>query len=480
MSPHLPRRNFLKKISTASLYCSLASAANKLHASETSSSAEGDYKALVLLFLSGGNDAYNLMAPLTGDLRYRYDTGRGIVALPGSDLHPIHSQTDVPLVDGTSYNDFGLHPACPDIAQMFNSGDLSMVCNIGNLVEPVSYTAYHNKSASLPPQLYSHSDQQRQYQSEPSRIFNFGWGGRTAEHLSLYNTSQSLSPLISLSGLNPFQVSLEKNINSYGISSNGSASLYGFKSANGGLRDNMILPAMAGETGPTGLFAQKYAQIFTSAQNAELILNETFNIANNNGVAYDDIFSQAAQSTGLTSTQTKFKTLAKLIAGRSANPNSRPIFFLTMSGYDHHQNLLSSQQNLLRDLNAALKGFKDALVQQGDFDKVVTMVGSEFGRTFNPNGNTSDAGTDHGWGGHALFMGGPVHGSKIMGIHPDFRFNEGLDTGRGRWIPTTSTVECAADLVSWMGVSEAELPFIFPTVSNFDLNISPVITEKGV
>ncbi len=121
----------------------------------------------------------------------------------------------------------------------------------------------------------------------------------------------------------------------------------------------------------------------------------------------------------------------------------------------------------MADLDAALKGFRDALVAQGDFDNVVTMVGSEFGRTFTPNGNNIAAGSDHGWGGHIMFMGGPVNGSQLLGVHPDFRLNQGLDTGRGRWIPTTSTSQCSAELARWMDVPDGDLLSMFPSLTNF-------------
>ena len=164
-----------------------------------------------------------------------------------------------------------------------------------------------------------------------------------------------------------------------------------------------------------------------------------------------------------------------MIAGRSSMANYRPVFFIKMGGYDTHQNLLPDHEVLMADLDASLKGFRDALVAQGDFDKVVTVVGSEFGRTFTPNGNNLAAGSDHGWGGHMLFMGSPVNGARLLGTHPDFRLNQGLDTGRGRWIPTTSTSQCAAELARWMDVPDTELLPMFPSLGNFSGIPAPAI-----
>jgi uncharacterized protein (DUF1501 family) len=156
-----------------------------------------------------------------------------------------------------------------------------------------------------------------------------------------------------------------------------------------------------------------------------------------------------------------------MIAGRKSTTNLRPIFFVSMGGFDTHQNLLGDHASLMADLDASMKGFRDALVAQGDFDSVVTMVGSEFGRTFTPNGNNAAAGSDHGWGGHLMFMGGAVNGGRMLGVHPDFRLNQGLDTGRGRWIPTTSGSQSAAELARWMDVPEGELVAMFPSLTNF-------------
>ena len=161
-------------------------------------------------------------------------------------------------------------------------------------------------------------------------------------------------------------------------------------------------------------------------------------------------------------------TIAKMIAGRSLTTNQRPVYFLEISGFDNHQKLLSDHHNLMAELNAALKGFRDVLVAQGDFDKVLTFVGSEFGRTFTPNGDDQESGTDHGWGGHSMVMGGMIDGGQLFGTHPDLELDQGLDSGRGRWIPTTTNSQCSAVIAHWMGVPQTELNGLFPSLDNFD------------
>ena len=463
----LRRRDFIRQSLASATMLSSLSIGGLLQSRDAQ--AAHDFKALVFLFLSGGNDSFNMLAPISGALRDRYAQGRGFIALPSQDLQAISLAEPANLFDGTVYSDFGFHPNCPQLAQMFNAGDLNIMCNAGNMITPVDRSEYNNGTVALPPQLFSHADQQRQLQSQPNNPFRYGWGGRMAELLTAYNTDPLVSPLITLSGLNAFQVSRDSLINPYGLSNDGALGLNSFN----GLRQSMVETSMAAAASGNGLLAQKYAQVFQSARTAEVIVRAAFDEAEATGVDYDGIFLAAGGTN--TTTQRRLKTVAKMIAGRNSTTNQRPIYFVKMGGFDTHQNLLADHANLMADLDASLKGFRDALVAQGDFDSVVTMVGSEFGRTFTPNGNNAAAGSDHGWGGHIMFMGGSVNGSRLLGVHPDFRLNQGLDTGRGRWIPTTSGSQCTAELARWMDVPEAELLPMFPSLVNFGGAPAPTI-----
>ncbi len=465
----LTRRDFISQGLAGATVLSVTGLGGLLHSESIQAQTAGDYKALVFLFLAGGNDSYNMLAPISGALRTRYDSGRGFIALPSQDLQPISLAQPVDLFDGTSHSDFGFHPNCLQLAQLFNAGDLNVMCNAGNMITPVDRSAYYNGTVALPPQLFSHADQQRQLQSEPNNPFRYGWGGRMAELLAAYNTDLLVSPLITLSGLNAFQVSRDSLINPYGLSNDGALALNSFN----GLRRPMVENSMSGAAIGNDLFGQKYAQVFQSARKAEVIVRGAFEEAEATGVDYDGIFLAAGGTN--TKTQRRLKTVAKMIAGRNSTTNLRPIFFISMGGFDTHQNLLGDHADLMAELDASLKGFRDALVAQGDLDSVVTMVGSEFGRTFTPNGNNADAGSDHGWGGHLMFMGGAVNGGRVLGVHPDFRLDQGLDTGRGRWIPTSSCSQSAAELARWMGVPEGELLTMFPSLTNFGGAPTPAI-----
>ena len=459
----LTRRNFIKRSS----YLGSAAAIQSLGLSgllaASKSYASTDYKALVFIFLNGGNDAFNMLVPRSGTLRTDYETGRGIVALPTNQLHTLNLSTPAQIYGGGTFSDFGFHPDCSDMADMFNAQEMSVVCNVGNLYEPTTRDQFLAGTTTLPPQLFSHADQQRQFQSEPSLPFQFGWGGKLAELTNSYNSSGNVSPLMSLSGLNPFQVSQDPSLSTYVLGADGLTSLWNYY----GTRKTMVQQSMAGIDNNSHLMMQKYRGVFDSAINAEIIVNGAFTEADNNGVDYDAIFTAAGTNDSKISRQ--LKTIARMIAGRASSGNNRPIYFVNVNGFDAHQNLLVDHSLLMAELNAAVKGFRDVLSAQGDFDKVLSFVGSEFGRTLTPNGNDATTGTDHAWGGHALLMGGMVNGGQLFGEHPDLQLDTGLDAseGRGRWVPTTATSQCVSVIANWFGVNQSDLPQLFPSLINF-------------
>lgn len=461
----LSRRNFIKQSSCLGSALAIQSLglAGLLGASK--SFASSDYKALVFIFLDGGNDAFNMLVPRgTGQLRSDYETGRRVVALPANDLQAINLAVPATIYGGENYNDFGLHPACGQMADLFNNQEMSVICNVGNLYEPTTRDQFLNGESILPPQLFSHADQQRQFQSEPSLPFRFGWGGRLAELTHSYNTASTVSPLISMSGLNAFQVSRDSVLNPYALGTNGVTPLWSYN----GTRKTMVEALAASIDGSSHLMMQKHRDIFNSAIQAESIISGAFAEADNTGVDYDAIFSAAGSADSKLGGQ--LKTVAKMIAGRASTGNNRPVYFVKVPGFDAHQNLLADHDVLMSELNNALKGFRDALTQQNDFDKVLSFVGSEFGRTLTPNGDdATTTGTDHAWGGHALVMGGMINGGQLFGEHPDLKLGQGLDAsgGRGRWVPTTATTQCVSVIAHWFGIDKPDLPQLFPTVANF-------------
>jgi uncharacterized protein (DUF1501 family) len=205
------RRRFLRQSSLLSVSAGITAksigALSLLNASTTIAAPLSDYKALVYVFLAGGNDAFNMLVPKgDGELRTSYENGRAKVALDKEDLHDINLVSAANVYGDTQYEDFGLHPECLDMANLFNAKELSFICNIGNLTTPITREQYLNKTVTVPPQLFSHSDQQRQFQSSPSGTFQFGWGGRMVELLDTYNSNSVVSPLMSVSGLNTWHL----------------------------------------------------------------------------------------------------------------------------------------------------------------------------------------------------------------------------------------------------------------------------------
>ncbi len=477
------RRNFIKQSACLGSAAAIQSfgLAGLLGASK--SLAAEDYKALVFIFLDGGNDAFNMLVPRgAGQLRDDYEAGRRIVALPAGDLQAINLAAPASIYGGENYNDFGLHPACGHMADLFNNEEMSVICNVGNLYEPTTRDQFFNGGSTLPPQLFSHADQQQQFQSEPALPFRFGWGGRLAELTQSYNSAATVSPLISMSGLNAFQVSRDSVLNPYALGTNGVTPLWNYN----GARKTMVEDSMASIDGSSHLMMQKHRDIFNSAIQAESIVNGAFAEADSTGVDYDAIF--AAAGTADSKLGNQLKTVAKMIAGRASTGNNRPVYFVKVTGFDAHQNLLADHNVLMGELSAALKGFRDALTQQNDFDKVLSFVGSEFGRTLTPNGDDASTGTDHAWGGHALVMGGMINGGQLFGEHPDLKLGQGLDAsnGRGRWVPTTATTQCVSVIAHWFGVDKPDLPQLFPTVANFadpfhsDANLGFINPGAGV
>ncbi len=423
-----------------------------------------DYKALIYVFMAGGNDANNMLVPMGNNLlRQRYEQHRGIVALAEDALNPVNLVSPAQVYQSSMDSQFGFHSHCPDLADLFNQQELSIVCNTGNLLEPTTREQFNQKSVSLPPQLFSHADQQKQYQSEPSNPFQYGWGGRVAEMLSASNGDDSVSPLISLSGLNSFQVSKNSVINPFVFTESGVPAISGFS----GTKKVMIEKLFA-QNDDSHLMAAKYQDTYTSMQKAKVVVDSAFEYSQGNGVDYDAIFTDAGAADSKIGR--KLKTIVKFIAGRQSNQNNRPIFYVKMNGFDTHQNLLADHQVLMAELNNALLAVNTALKAQGDFDKVLTFSGSEFGRTLTPNGTDNSAGTDHAWGGHALLMGGMVNGGHLFGKHPDLQVGQGLDADdkRGRWIPTTPTSHVSALIAHWFGVEKDKLTEVFPSISRFE------------
>ncbi|MBC7369352.1 MAG: DUF1501 domain-containing protein [Undibacterium sp.] len=418
------------------------------------------YKALVCLFLAGGNDANNFIIPndTAGYANYSSaTTGRGALALPQSTVLGINPKTS----DGRAW---AIHPSFnADLAgtnntglkSLFDSGKMALMANVGTLAVPTTRAQYLARSVPLPLSLFSHNDQQVEWQSSiPDKAFSSGWGGRLADLTDAFNSNNSISMSITLNGQNSFQVG--KNVVQYAVSPTGAISL-------------------SGSADPK--LTTSFASIRTKAQNDLLAAqnNNLFETAfaglTSNAVADSallaTIFAQPLPFTTAfpaTSLGQQLRTIARLIAVAPQLGLKRQVFFARVGGWDLHDSQLPAHANLIADVSRSVTAFYNATVELGAAQQVTTFTASDFGRTFNTNGD----GSDHAWGSHHLVVGGAVKGGDIYGKMPDLTRSGPDDSGtRGNWIPTTSVDEYSATLATWFGVSPTNLAKVLPNIGRF-------------
>ena len=410
-----------------------------------------DYKALVCLFLNGGNDANNLIIPL-GSGYAAYAAARSNLALPQASVLPFTPRT----TDGRSW---GLHPSVSELHALFNSGKMALLANAGTLVYPTTKSHYNARSVPLPPQLFSHSDQQVQWQhSVPDKPTSTGWGGRTADLLNAFNTSDQISMSISLAGKNTFQVGAK--VSQYAIGTGGAVTLSGSTSSATGL-DGIRFRAQK------DIFAQSQSTLFetafASATGDAIVSADLLNTVLAASPAITTVFPN-------TSAGNQLKMAARLIGASPTLGLKRQVFFVQLGGWDTHAAQLvntdpvnGTHAGLLAQISRAVNAFHNATIELGVANQVTTFTASDFGRTYRSNGD----GSDHGWGSHHFIVGGAVNGTNLYGKMPTLTVSGPDDTTQGRWIPTTSVDEYAATLATWFGVSPTDLPTVLPNIGRF-------------
>jgi len=402
-----------------------------------------DYKALICIFLYGGNDGDNMVIPYSDDDYGIYRQLRSGIALERSSLLPL----DFTGEDGRQ---FAFHPSMTSLQELFNSGQLAVLGNVGTLVGPTSRNDFINGTAALPPQLFSHNDQAMQWQTGvPDSRDATGWGGRMADLIHELNSDSRVSTTISVAGSNTFQVG--QDILQYQITPYGTVGLDGFQWGESVEERRHAFEQM---------LSRNYANIFESsfAEVTERAIEtgEFFNAS----LASADEFTAEFPDTYLGN---QLKMIARTIAARKALGLKRQIFFCSTWGYDTHTNQAGDHANLLSELSESMSALFTATQQLGISDSVTSFTASDFGRTYIPNG----AGTDHGWGGHQLIMGGSVDGGSIYGSMPSYEIDGPNDTYSGRWIPSTSVDEYSSTLARWFGLSAGEVRGILPNIGRF-------------
>jgi uncharacterized protein (DUF1501 family) len=407
-----------------------------------------DYKALVCVFLYGGNDANNTVVPLDTAGYANYATTRSYLALPQAQLLPLAVSAGAPL--------YGLHPALPGLQALWTAGNMAIVANVGTLVQPLTKAQYLSTSTSKPESLFSHIDQQHQWQASISSTSssNSGWGGRLTDQLASLNSGSSAPPMISTGGNNLFVTGAASQ--ALVIPTSGSFGLNGYSSD---ATDAARLAALQQllKVDPSDNLVQAAQAVMTDALASSAVLNPI--LAGTNATL-------TARFGGLTGNfAAQLLAIAKVIQARGTLGASRQVFLVTLGSFDTHTNQLNTQETLFTELDAGLTAFHGAMSDIGADSSVTSFTLSDFSRNFLPN---TGGGTDHAWGSHPLVIGGAVKGGQIYGTMPTLALSGPDDASDlGRWIPTIAVDQFAATLASWFGADATALAAILPNLSAF-------------
>jgi uncharacterized protein (DUF1501 family) len=431
-----------------------------------------DYKALVCIFMAGGNDSNNMILPTVTSEYNNYAAIRTpVLAIPSS------------AILGTGYTDgaghsYGLHPACPQLQTLFAEGKLAFQLNTGTLVYPLTRAQYQSSLYKKPPQLFSHADQVTQWQTsivdQPPLT---GWGGRCADLLNSVQPNAPISLSVSLAGANTFEVG--NIVSQYAVSTSGAIALQGVTGARLAALTNIL-----GLSYPN-MQAQAYSDVAEHSINTGSLLNNAIAATSSANFWTNPFPTTVTSPTGgsafTSSLSSQLRMVARLIeagkrdAAAGGFGMKRQIFFCQVGGYDLHTGqttytannpnnvLVGPHANLMAELSQGMFAFQRAMEQLNLSNNVTTFTSSDFGRTFPCNGQ----GSDHGWGSHHFILGGAVHGGQAYGKFPTLAINGPDDTSTGRWIPTTAIDQYFATIATWFGVDPSNLGTVFPNLGRF-------------
>ncbi len=455
--------------------------------SSTNAADTTGYKALVCVFLFGGNDSHNMIVPRTSAEYNAYSTARGGLAEMNGLALPLASLLPVSPA-GMAANSLGLHPSMTNLATLFNTDKkLAIVANTGPLVAPTTLLQYQNRSVPLPPQLFSHSDMQMHWQTmRPDLPADTGWGGRMADVFrtaasGLLPVSTSLGggnifmkgDLVSAYSVTPIKYKNGLIDTASRIARTASADVSWNWTGNGVNRYPQDVFVNNINDPRTNLLERQYAGIHKASLDVgAFVTNAMYDI---NGSTYTLKYSPPGTWPTNNRLAAQLHSVAAMIGARQALGVRREIFFVSLGGFDNHgdqfgtngntKTLLSGKHfDLLRTLDEALNVFYRSTDSMGVASNVTTMTMSDFGRTLRSNGQ----GSDHGWGGHQLVLGGAVNGGRIVGDFAMPALGNSVDVGEGRLLPAIASDAYIATLASWMGATPTELATIVPNLYRFN------------
>lgn len=442
----LARRDFLRRAALTTAYAGTPFAATLATMGDVAAQTATDYKALVCIFMFGGNDQSNTVIPYENAAYAAYQAARPAIALPQATLLQLN-------LAGYTGPRLGLNPAFATLKPLVDAGQCALMANVGTLAYPTTLTQYKNRTVQTPLGLFSHSDQQASWQSGlPTKGSATGWLGRAADLTSsVYNPGSAVSMCMSLGGNNLIQAG--NSVVQYQVTNSG--------------------PVVIDTMDPTHW---RYNADMAAAMNTLItqqranMLEQAYNTVGTRAVATGNIAKAALAGAPAISTvfpagglAGQLRMVARLISARNALGHKRQVYFVSQGGYDFHDTLVENQALRLGELSDAMAAFYAATVELGVANSVTTFTASDFGRGLQSNGR----GSDHGWGSHHFVMGGAVKGNKLYGQWPTVALGGPEDLGQGRLVPTTSVDRYAATLATWFGVSAADLPTVLPNVTRF-------------
>ena len=407
-----------------------------------------DYRALVCVFLFGGNDSYNMLVPSSSAEYNAYANSRQNLAIAQQDLLPI-------TTPGSGSLTYGLHPSMGGVQSLFESGDAAFITNVGPLVMPTTKDQFFQSSVTLPPQLFSHNDQQDQWTSlKGINQSPTGWAGRMADLIRDGVAGQQMATNASLFGSNLFQ-SADETV-AYVMGPNGPRQFDGFSlDPDSVLYEQRQAFLRVVDAQHDSIYERGFAEVQRRAIDA----------ADTVSAALTDQRTNNPLATAFPGSQlgTQLETVAYLIQARDSLQMQRQVFFVATGGFDSHDDQNQNQPGLLGGISDAMSAFHAAMTEIGMQDSVTSFTQSDFGRTLTSNGD----GTDHAWGGNQLVIGGAVNGQQLYGSYPTLEIGSAEDVGGGRFIPSTSADQYAATLARWFGIPDTDLDIVAPNLLNF-------------